>query len=73
MSQPHVGASSSRITLVKLADCMIENFDCDCVDGIHGPDEDCGTAFCPCAGDECWHCAALMALANAVGGEEPAK
>lgn len=69
MSKTHDGASSSRITLRALAEEMVETFDCDCVDGkVHGvePDhEDAGGPHCPCGGDDCWFCAALMALANA--------
>lgn len=61
MSLPHEGASSSRINLVALAQSLAEDSACVCTFPC---DEDEGTAFCPCAGDDCWNCAAQMALAN---------
>lgn len=64
MSKPHVGASSSHVTLLTLAASIAAHFTCRC-DASYENDDDCGTPWCPCAGDECWNCAARMALANA--------
>lgn len=60
------GSKTSNYTLLRLAQDVRDSFRCDCDGTDDGDHTDVGTADCPCGGDECWKCAALMAIANAL-------
>jgi hypothetical protein len=53
------------ITLRKLAERIRDEFECDDEECSDDEDNDIGGPDCPCAGEGCWHCAAVMALAAA--------
>lgn len=66
---PSSPKTPSTWTLRGLAKDVFEDHDCSCEVETDDGDVQCvadfdGCATCPCAGDECWKCAAAQALAN---------